>query len=183
MLKIKNSRTTLYGLNSCKEKLVVFPVCGTGWFTCVVIIGWLTVSHISGKSGGPGASEERPAYFDVSPGKHSPVGIIPTASGWTHGWAHHKNTSPPAAGIFFLFSRSRSETSFSGPRKIKKPCLRRVCFCDPGGTQTPNLLIRSQVLYSVKLRDQSGCKDMVFFQKPASSRLLCRGSLRSAIIS
>ena len=26
-------------------------------------------------------------------------------------------------------------------------------LCDPEGTQTPNLLIRSQMLYSVKLRD------------------------------
>ena len=26
-------------------------------------------------------------------------------------------------------------------------------FCDPGGTQTHNLLIRSQMLYSIKLRD------------------------------
>jgi hypothetical protein len=26
-------------------------------------------------------------------------------------------------------------------------------FCDPEGIQTPNLLIRSQMLYSVKLRD------------------------------
>ena len=28
-------------------------------------------------------------------------------------------------------------------------------FCDPEGTQTPNLLIRSQMLYSVKLRDHN----------------------------
>gem|GEM_PF-3539289 len=30
---------------------------------------------------------------------------------------------------------------------------RDLRFCDPGGIQTPNLLIRSQMLYSVKLRD------------------------------
>ncbi len=32
--------------------------------------------------------------------------------------------------------------------------MRRSPFCDLGGTQTPNLLIRSQMLYSVELRGQ-----------------------------
>ena len=31
-------------------------------------------------------------------------------------------------------------------------------FCDPEGIQTPNLLIRSQMLYSVKLRDHFSCQ-------------------------
>ena len=33
---------------------------------------------------------------------------------------------------------------------------------DPGGIQTPNLLIRSQMLYSVELRGRIRCKGMKF---------------------
>ena len=37
--------------------------------------------------------------------------------------------------------------------------LRNPYSCDPGGIQTPNLLIRSQMLYSVELRGHKyGCK-------------------------
>ncbi len=39
--------------------------------------------------------------------------------------------------------------------KKKHTLKKRVpLFCDSGGIQTPNLLIRSQLLYSVKLRSR-----------------------------
>ena len=55
-------------------------------------------------------------------------------------------------GGHFLFFMNLTEASFSGSLKQKIP-LSRDAFSDPEGTQTPNLLIRSQMLYSVKLRD------------------------------
>gem|GEM_PF-3368179 len=36
-------------------------------------------------------------------------------------------------------------------------------FCEPGGTRTPNLLIRSQVLYPIKLRVRDMCAKILFF--------------------
>jgi hypothetical protein len=33
---------------------------------------------------------------------------------------------------------------------------------EPGGTRTPNLLIRSQMLYPIKLQVQSGAKIQLF---------------------
>ena len=48
--------------------------------------------------------------------------------------------------------------------QIKKATHIFICkwlfLSDPGGIQTPNLLIRSQMLYSVKLRGQFRCKGM-----------------------
>ena len=41
-----------------------------------------------------------------------------------------------------------------------------ILICDPGGSQTPNLLIRSQMLYSVELRGQLRCKDRTFWKYP-----------------
>ncbi len=38
-------------------------------------------------------------------------------------------------------------------------------FCDPGRIQTFNLLIRSQILYSVELRGLIGCKISIFFME------------------
>ena len=39
----------------------------------------------------------------------------------------------------------------------------RLLICDSGGIQTPSLLIRSQMLYSVELRSQCACKGTTFF--------------------
>jgi hypothetical protein len=46
---------------------------------------------------------------------------------------------------------------FSSLRVIKKAPFSAL-LRDPEGTQTPNLLIRSQMLYSVKLRDHYFCE-------------------------
>ena len=45
--------------------------------------------------------------------------------------------------------------------KKEKPSQRNG-FCGPGGIRTPNLLIRSQVLYPVKLRDLLGFAKLSF---------------------
>ena len=38
-----------------------------------------------------------------------------------------------------------------------------ILICDPGGSQTPNLLIRSQMLYSIELRSHfAGAKIITF---------------------
>ncbi len=59
---------------------------------------------------------------------------------------------------------------------IKKPSIFRRLFCEPEGTRTPNLLIRSQVLYPIKLQVQFlktlnttthvqiGCKYSILFR-------------------
>jgi hypothetical protein len=52
----------------------------------------------------------------------------------------------------FLFSRSSLKQASEALSNKKIP-LSRDASCDPEGIQTPNLLIRSQMLYSVKLRD------------------------------
>ena len=49
-------------------------------------------------------------------------------------------------------------------------------FCDSAGIQTRNLLIRSQMLYSVKLRNQTllllkRCKDTTFFVQSKNKTL------------
>ena len=51
--------------------------------------------------------------------------------------------------IFFIMNNfQQTYMIFLKHKKVQ------LYFCDPGGIQTPNLLIRSQMLYSVKLRDQ-----------------------------
>lgn len=40
-------------------------------------------------------------------------------------------------------------------QKKKAPALLQVLFGEPEGTRTPNLLIRSQVLYPIKLQVQN----------------------------
>ena len=50
-------------------------------------------------------------------------------------------------------------------KKITHAVLTCASVCDSGGIQTPNLLIRSQLLYSVKLRSHLKivCKGTIFF--------------------
>jgi hypothetical protein len=52
-----------------------------------------------------------------------------------------------------LFTSSRQALQ---PQKTKKGCIAAALsmFCDPEESRTPNLLIRSQMLYPIKLRGQ-----------------------------
>ncbi len=55
--------------------------------------------------------------------------------------------------VIFFICRNLSEASFFGLHQIKNSRFRGNALCDPDRIQTCNLLIRSQMLYSVKLRD------------------------------
>ena len=84
-------------------------------------------------------------------------GITPPASAWSAEGALNKE-HPPAVVIFYSSWAFLKQAS-AAPSNKKIP-LTRDALCDPEGIQTPNLLIRSQMLYSVKLRDHvsRGCK-------------------------
>jgi hypothetical protein len=62
--------------------------------------------------------------------------------------------------LFFISLQKQASSAYSN----KKIPLTRDALCDPEGIQTPNLLIRSQMLYSVKLRD-------LFASDPQSSAI------------
>ena len=64
--------------------------------------------------------------------------------------------------LFHIYLKNKGDSLF--------PSLSPFDLCDSGGIQTHNLLIRSQMLYSVELRNHSaphylicGCKGTYFF--------------------
>ena len=71
----------------------------------------------------------------------------------------------------------------------EKNHLHFVCkwliLSDPGGIQTPNLLIRSQMLYSVELRGLSGCKGKKFRESGKEIFIACKpaAELRFHLVS
>ena len=86
--------------------------------------------------------------------------------------AQHKKSS--AFGGPFLIFPVFPEASFWDPLKIKKPRWRGAALCDPDRIQTCNLLIRSQMLYSVKLRDLLRVQIYKFFLFPFGTKSLFR---------
>jgi hypothetical protein len=58
--------------------------------------------------------------------------------------------------ICFLFVAPERNPQPSDEKK--RVSFNLTLFCDPGGSQTPNLLIRSQMLYSVKLQGPDNLK-------------------------
>ena len=73
-----------------------------------------------------------------------------------------KRTMPQLSLLsFFVFKTHRKHKCFLAFFKQKMLLAEHCSFCDPDRIQTCNLLIRSQMLYSVKLRDPlqlCGCK-------------------------
>ena len=78
----------------------------------------------------------------------------------------HGEHSPPDPG----FSLTRH-----GDNYVKSPEEKSPGLCDPNRIQTYNLLIRSQMLYSIELWDQFRSNDLYFdsayFVAPSSLRI------------
>ncbi len=71
-------------------------------------------------------------------------------------------------------------------KQKSEPLLIRSLLSGPGGIQTPNLLIRSQMLYSVKLRNHffSGAKitKLAYFKREIMNFLLVAYRLTHALM-
>jgi hypothetical protein len=79
-------------------------------------------------------------------------------------WSRRENERQENVQWTFLArDDSRSEVE---SLQNKKGCI-SAAFCGPVGIRTPNLLIRSEMLYPVELRNRfCGCKDTGFSGKP-----------------
>ena len=69
----------------------------------------------------------------------------------------HENKKRPRGGLFCFVPRVNCKQAYIPGGEQNKTSIETdacSCFRDPAGIQTRNLLIRSQMLYSVKLRNQ-----------------------------
>ena len=110
-----------------------------------------------------------------------------SAAAWQIPTERAAATKPPSASSAATAACSEATTSDKGwRRKTKEDKKRRPKwppFCDSAGIQTPNLLIRSQMLYSIELRNQFIKPVLLFRVLLGGYGLLANASLLSGQIA